>query len=184
MMDASLRKHKFYVITGGPGTGKTTLLHELQQTGHFCVSEVARQVIKEQLVIGGEGLPWVNLPLYTALMLERSLETYHQALNHTRVTFFDRGIPDSIAYARIAGMPISRELDEAAWKYRYDDPVFMLPPWAEIYQQDEERKEDYRHSVVLYNMLVKVFEDYDYKLVEVPKVSLRERVEFISDHIK
>jgi predicted ATPase len=38
-----------YVVTGGPGTGKTTVLRELERKGFPCVPEVARQLIQEQM---------------------------------------------------------------------------------------------------------------------------------------
>ena len=36
-----------FIITGGPGAGKTTVLTELQRLGFTCVPEVARQIIQE-----------------------------------------------------------------------------------------------------------------------------------------
>ena len=36
-----------YVITGGPGSGKTTVLAELERQGFRCAPEVARQIIQE-----------------------------------------------------------------------------------------------------------------------------------------
>ncbi len=180
MMDISLNENNFFVITGGPGAGKTTLIYALEKAGFPCVAEVARQVIQEQLQCGGDGLPWMNVPRYTSLMLDRSQHTYRQATaNKPGITFFDRGIPDSIAYARIAGIAISPELDAAARYFRYNNPVFMLPPWPEIYLQDEERRESYEHSVITYEMLKCVFNDYDYKLVEVPKVTVEKRVDIL-----
>jgi predicted ATPase len=37
----------FYTITGGPGSGKTSLINELQKRGYRCMAEVARQLIQE-----------------------------------------------------------------------------------------------------------------------------------------
>jgi len=51
-----LRKEvRFYVITGGPGVGKTSLVSELNKFGFLTVPEDARKIIKEQIKIGGEG---------------------------------------------------------------------------------------------------------------------------------
>jgi predicted ATPase len=46
----------FFVLTGGPGVGKTTLLGELEKKKFKCVPEVAREIIKEQMKIEGEGI--------------------------------------------------------------------------------------------------------------------------------
>ena len=47
----------FYVITGGPGSGKTTVLAELMRLGHRCIPEDARAVIQEQVASGGRRCP-------------------------------------------------------------------------------------------------------------------------------
>lgn len=48
----------FYIITGGPGVGKTALIEELNRQGFSTVPEDARRIIKEQIDLGGDGLPW------------------------------------------------------------------------------------------------------------------------------
>jgi len=46
------------VVSGGPGSGKTTVLHELAARGFPFAPEVARQIIQEQMQSGGVALPW------------------------------------------------------------------------------------------------------------------------------
>jgi len=52
-----------YVITGGPGTGKTTLIHELQQQRYAIVPEAAGQIIQEEQQ-KKEGILFKNLGMY------------------------------------------------------------------------------------------------------------------------
>jgi predicted ATPase len=47
---------QFVVLTGGPGTGKTTLLEALRDNGFSVVPENARPIIRDQLAIGGYAL--------------------------------------------------------------------------------------------------------------------------------
>ncbi len=47
----------FYIITGGPGVGKTSLIEELNRQGFSTVSEDARRIIKEQVGLGEDGVP-------------------------------------------------------------------------------------------------------------------------------
>lgn len=50
-------KHNFYVITGGPGAGKTTLINELNKNNYKTIPEEVRKIIKEQIKNQGIGLP-------------------------------------------------------------------------------------------------------------------------------
>lgn len=54
------KAYPLYIITGGPGAGKTTLLNELESIGYRTVPEEGRRIIKEQILVNGEGLPWMN----------------------------------------------------------------------------------------------------------------------------
>ena len=45
-------KYNFYVITGGPGAGKTSVLENLASKGYGYIPETARQIIRERLSKG------------------------------------------------------------------------------------------------------------------------------------
>ena len=49
-----------YIITGAPGTGKTSIINDLISRDFSCVKENSREVISEQLLTGGDILPWKN----------------------------------------------------------------------------------------------------------------------------
>ena len=174
-MDAS----RLVVISGGPGAGKTTVLLELERRGFRCAAEVARQIIQEQARDGGDALPWRDRERYCRLMLERSIASYreHAALNG--ITFFDRGIPDTLCYARLIGSPLEDEVSALCRMYRYAEHVFLAPPWQEIYSTDEERKQTFGEAVRTYELMVKAYGNCGYEVVEIPLVSPTERAEFI-----
>ena len=71
-----LNTNTFFVITGGPGVGKTTLLQELQKRFFTCIPEVAREIIREQVALKGDALPWKNKELYLHMMFDRSVSGY------------------------------------------------------------------------------------------------------------
>ena len=49
-----------FVITGGPGFGKTSLLKELEKKGYKVFHEAARAIIEEQEKLDNPTLPWKN----------------------------------------------------------------------------------------------------------------------------
>lgn len=76
-------------------------------------------------------------------MLDRSIDSFRQYTPATTLTFSDRGIPDSLSYAHLIDLPSKEFLQEACDQYRYAAPVFIAPPWEEIYETDSERKQDF-----------------------------------------
>lgn len=68
-----------FVVTGGPGTGKSTLIEALARHGIGHMPEAGRAIIRDQVNIGGPALPWGDRALYAELMLGWELRSYHEA---------------------------------------------------------------------------------------------------------
>jgi predicted ATPase len=168
-----------FVVTGGPGSGKTTVLLELQRRGFRFASEVARQIIQEQVQIRGNALPWGDREQYTRLMLERSIASYKAHTPASEVTFADRGIPDTLTYARLIGLYDDGFIRRACEEYRYAATGFVAPPWKDIYRTDNERKQDFAEAVRTHALNVSVYRECRFELIELPRVSVQERAEFI-----
>lgn len=132
---------RFFVLTGGPGSGKTTLIVALEAKGFATAPEAGRGIIRDQMAIGGSALPWQDRGLFAELMLSWELRSWHAAHGETGPVFFDRGVADTIGYPRLCGLPVPDHVASAAEKFRYARRVFVAPPWPEIFTQDEERKQ-------------------------------------------
>lgn len=171
-----------FVVTGGPGSGKTALLLELEKSGYRCAPEVARQIIQEQVKIDGEALPWRNQRRYLGLMLEWSVESYKKHAS-TEITFFDRGIPDCLAYARLIGLQDVDPMRSACERFRYAPTVFLAPPWRDIYTTDTERKQDFDEAERTWHLLGEAYAELGYDLILLPKVSPEKRAEFVMRHV-
>ncbi len=174
---------RLFVITGGPGVGKTAILCELERRGFPCVPEAARQIIQEQVRTGGDAVPWLDAKRYASLMLKRSVEDYLKHSTAKRTTFFDRGILDTFTHARVSGFSLSEAAYIEAQKYHYNRLVLMTPPWREIYETDAERKQTFEESLVVYRVNAEIYREYGYDIVEIPCAPVQERVDFILDAI-
>ncbi|UIR56964.1 AAA family ATPase [Sphingobacterium sp. SRCM116780] len=172
-------KNNFYIITGGPGVGKTTLIHELERKKMNCVPEVARVIIKDQIKNNGKALPWQDPEEYSKLMLSYSIQDFIKLSNTDELYFFDRGIPDTYGYARLMNFNDDENLTHAVNKYRYNKMVFILPPWEEIYEQDNERQQDFQVAKETYQVMKDSYVRLGYSLIEVPHLPPAERVDFI-----
>lgn len=175
------QQHPYFVLTGGPGCGKTTLIEALHTLGFRTIPEVARDIIKEQMETGGDALPWKNRERYTQLMLERSIVSYQEAAQNNSPAFFDRGLPDTLCYGRLIGLEISTAMEQAAWNYRYHKSVFLLPPWKAIYTTDSERKQDWAEAVRTHTVMAETYQEYGYSIIEVPKKTVQERIAFLQE---
>lgn len=167
------------VISGGPGAGKTTLLLELERRGFRCAPEVARQIIQEQVRNEGDALPWGDRERYCRLMLERSIASYREYAEVKGTIFFDRGIPDALCYSRLAGLALGEEIMAACCEWRYATRVFLAPPWEEIYVTDPERWQSFDEAVRTYELMVDAYRDCGYEVVEIPRVPVEARAEFL-----
>jgi len=174
-----MKNDNLFVITGGPGAGKTAVLRELERRGYKSSEEAARQIIQEQVKIGGDALPWANTSRYAELMLIKSIEAYISNTPSSQILFMDRGVPDIACYLRLIGLPVSEDLRIACESYRYNVKVFMAPPWKEIYTTDTERKQTWEEAVTTHNRMVEVYEEFGYQPINIPKLSPAERAEFI-----
>lgn len=174
---------RFFVITGGPGSGKSTLLAALEKLGYARSIEAGRGIIQDQVRIGGRALPWNNRELFAEMMLAWEMRSYHLAEQSSGTVFFDRGVPDVSGYLRLLGLNEPQHIRNAAEAFRYHRYVFIAPPWREIFRQDEERKQDFAEAIRTYEALAAAYRAYAYELIELPRVSVDERVRFILQKI-
>lgn len=187
-------RQNLYIITGGMGFGKTTLIDSLcEMTGICKIPEFADEIIARN--IEADKNFWLNrkdkLCKQSIVKLceeihEKRLDAYLRT-SEDKIYFCDRGIPDEIAFLRFEKikMPqqICKEIFEASSKYRYNQKIFIAPPWKEIYQNSSVREEPYENSIKLGNLIKGVYAKLNYLVIEIPKGSIKERVDFILNNL-
>jgi predicted ATPase len=169
-----IERPHFFALTGGPGAGKTTLIRALQALGETCVEESARWLIQ------GAARRKAARPMdgeLGRLMLARDVAAFHAASGRT---FFDRGVVDAWATARLGGLPCP-EADAAVRDCRYNRTAFVAPPWKAIYVQDAERTQTWSHAKMVFEVCAEAYEAAGYTLVEIPLASPEDRARFLLD---
>lgn len=176
-------KTKKIVITGGPGTGKSSIIHKLESRGHACLHEISRQVTLEAQKEGIAQLFLEKPLLFSEKLLEGRIRQHREAnsLSKDKV-FIDRGVHDVIAYMEYFDTSCPAEFIKACKDHIYD-LVFILPPWKDIYTSDNERYETYEEAQQISRFLSRTYQQYGYDPIEVPIGPVNDRAEFILSNL-
>jgi len=169
------------VITGGPGTGKSSIINELKKRGQICFDEISRQVTLEAREKGIEQLFLTQPLLFSELLLKGRLKQFHDADEYEGETIFlDRGLPDVLAYMDYFESNYPVEFVETCQNNRYDQ-VFVLAPWQEIFVSDTVRYENFEQAELIHKHLLNSYKNFGYHLLDVPFESIEKRSNFILD---
>lgn len=172
-------KTNWYVITGAPCSGKTTLINHLAEQGYTIASEVARDYI--------EGLLSHNDTLETLKKNNRALQRSILALALKRerhlspeqLIFFDRGTADSLGYFNFYKLD-TQQMKHGCQRLRYKK-IFFCQPLAVI--QDKIRVEDSEMAKKIGMHIYQAYLNLGYELIELPAIPIEERVQLILAHI-
>lgn len=173
-----------HIISGGPGSGKTSLLGALAGHGYAVMPEAGRAIIRDQLAIGGTALPWEDPLAFAELMLSWDMRSYHEASAINRPVIFDRGIPDVIGFLKVCGLEVPAHMLEAARRFAYYKRVFIARPWQEIFHEDSERRQSWEEAEATCKAMISIYRSLGYKISMLPNASVEERAEFVMSHIE
>lgn len=167
-----------YIITGAPGTGKTSIINELKLRGFNCIDENSREIIAEQIITGGEILPWKNQIAFENKVANIRKQQYLSSPKNC-ICFFDRSALDCLAYLKLNNLDATSEIIKHIEECSFNKTAFYTPIWQEIYVKDNERKENIKKAQEIQNNIINVYKSKGYELISVPKLSISERVNFI-----
>jgi predicted ATPase len=167
-----------YVITGGPGFGKTTIINLLAKGNFPVCEEGARDLLQTQPEANvQDGTDYIPLDFEKRVAFERLRFLNEAGINS--IAFSDRGLPDQIAYSWYKKKQPSSFIEEVVLANRYAPQVFITPPWEEIFTRDGIRRENFEEALLIHEQIVKAYLKYRYKIVNLPKTNPEMRVKFI-----
>ena len=173
-----------FIVTGGPGSGKSSLINAMTRRGFRMMPEAGRAIIQDQVRIGGSALPWADRALFAELMLVWELRSYHEALASDTPVLMDRGIPDVVGYLMLCGLPVPAHVEVAAQMHPYNRRVFFAPYWDAIFTQDTERKQDRQEARETGRIMAETYIRFGYRIVELPRVGIEQRADFVADSLR
>jgi predicted ATPase len=169
---------KTIAITGGPCSGKSSLIQELGNRGYPVLQEVARRVLEKN-----KGIRKTFLQNQQEIFMMHLSEEEKKKLTYKNMQYFflDRGAIDAIAYTRFYAKRVPDEFLKQNVANRYDY-VFVLERLP--FRNDGTRIENSEEEAVgLHEAIIKEYENYDYDLIPVPLGSIKERADYILDYV-
>lgn len=174
------------VITGAPGTGKTAVIDALESLGYHAFPEVIRdftatetaQNLTPQVATNPIVFAKDSLGFNQKLLQGRTQQFLKGGDIATRPLFYDRGLPDVLAYMDYFDQNYGKDFELVCQQHRYDK-VLIMPPWEDIFHADGGRFETFDQAKELHDSLTIRYKAFGYELFEVPKGSIPWRIDFI-----
>lgn len=174
-----MRQTNWCIITGAPCSGKTSVIKEIERRGICVIHEVARAFIDRQL---GQGR---RLDQIKADMLQFERQILHakirieDSLTEAETVFFDRGVPDSIAYYQLEGLDPAEPLKCSRRDcYRR---IFFFERFD--FFKDDVRSEDEMIAARLNDLLLEAYGKIGYDIVMVPVMPVKNRTDLVLKNI-
>ncbi|MBU1198525.1 MAG: ATP-binding protein [Nanoarchaeota archaeon] len=174
---------KKYVLTGGPSSGKSTLLYALQNKGFLIVEESAKEIIYQEKE-RGINEPWLDktFPDFQNKIFELQLKKESEIPEDAGVVFFDRGVPDSLIYFEYRKFEPPQKLLDIVGKCGYEK-VFLLEQ-LQTHEKNDYRVEDEEESKLISGLIRQTYEKLGYDVIVIPPVSVEERLKLILKHVE
>ena len=103
-------KHKRIVISGGPSSGKTTIINELVKEGRYCFHEVSRELIKAAKAKGIEQPFLSNPEQFNTDLMNARIQQFQDSEMLKEDVFYDRGVHDIVGYMHYGKQAIPKIL--------------------------------------------------------------------------
>ncbi|MEW6704503.1 MAG: ATP-binding protein [Pseudomonadota bacterium] len=178
---AGTRLHtRWRVITGAPGSGKTTLAEQLAQRGFRVVDDPARMLLEEALRRGlSAAQVRADYAAFQQQVLQRQLQLV-QALDPAADVFFDYCIAESLAFMKLAGLAWTPAFLHAAASLGVLR-VYLLAPLAldGASAHDGVRTETQDQRQALHGLIREVYRGLGAALVEVPVLPVPDRLALV-----
>ena len=178
------------VITGGPHSGKTTVLERLREMGMQVIPEVPRMIIEKELAKERENpgyqgiLPGKRQEEFNRLVMEKQMELEKRSSDG--IIFLDRSLVDPVAYAEFYGVAIHPELHSHIQNAGYER-VFLMDQvpgmkMDEVRTENDSGKEVHEKISEVYSRLGFPVKNVD--IFEIGEQGVKKRVEHILRKIK
>jgi predicted ATPase len=175
-----------FVITGAPGSGKTSIVHALRDRGYSVVSEAATEVISVEQSQGNEQ-PW-NEPVFIQKIIQLQRSRQLQAVAPgIQVQIYDRSPVCTLALAKYLGHPapesLAEEIERIIRGQVYDRRVFFVRPIG-FSEPTAARRISYQQSLEFERYHEDEYARLGFELVGIPAGEIEVRAASVDAYIR
>ena len=174
-----------YIITGGPGAGKTSIINSLKMLGYLVVPEAATEIIEEGLKNNIE-YPW-RADDYHIRMYELISKRQKEVQNSSKsIAFFDRGHLDGISYILLQKRTLYQyvvDCVQASINTQYFNKMVFFIDSLGFVIPGPARTEDLKESLQKAHCLEQNYRAMGYEIIHITPGPVEERTQLIIDYI-
>jgi predicted ATPase len=175
---------KRYILTGTPGSGKTSIAKELKTKGYSIIEEAATDIIASEQT-NGNMEPWTQISFIDNIVNEQK-QRQIQASGSGEIQFYDRSPICTYALSRYLGFSPSAgllsEIDRIRRENIYQRKVFFIENLG-FCTPTEARKISFEESLVFEKIHLEAYGSFGYDCITIPRGELPERVKKIMGSI-
>ena len=169
---------KRYILTGTPGSGKTSILYELKRQGYSVVEEAATDVNARELGLG-HSEPWSQPDFIDSIVRLQKQRQLEASTSHDELQWYDRSPICTLALSRYLGYAASpsllEEIERIEREAIYQRRVFFIEHLG-FCQPTEVRKITFEESLLFEKIHEETYASLGYDLLKIPPEALSQRV--------
>jgi predicted ATPase len=175
-----------FIMTGAPGSGKTSILRALENLGHAVVEEAATDVIAAHQARGNRE-PWGDPAFIDAIVQLQSHRQHEPVREGAAVQMHDRSVVCTLALARWMDYPVTVELREAVAQVTegglFDRRVFFVRPLG-FCERTLARRISYEDSLAFERVHETEYLRLGFEPVDIPPGPVHQRAALIDAHLR
>jgi predicted ATPase len=177
---------KRFILTGAPGSGKTSILRALEAQGYAVVDEAATDVIAAAQA-HGDGEPWSD-PRFIDKIASLQRHRQHQSVHGgTSAQIYDRSPVCTLALARYLGHPTGTALTEEIGIILrdrvYDHRVFFVRPIG-FCEPTAARQISYENSLIFERLHEAEYGRLGFEITDIPAAPVSQRAAMVDAFIR
>jgi len=174
---------KKIILTGPPGTGKTSIINKLKKLGFICFDEVWNDNYENPSKKNDSD----SIIEFSNYLFRKRKDQFEHNLESEKIkekcVFYDRSLIDVVSYLKTYNKKIPTHWIKYIKEKKYYNNVFYCPLWEDIYVSNKSRKENYEETIIIDDVMRKFYKKLGYKIKELPRKSILNRIEFIFNNL-